>query len=113
MDIASDFRLTVLQEAEKLFDPETFNRLVDSVHATVEKGRLRFWQEQLLEQLSRVTNLRLNFQEFAAVFRDAPRKVVPKIPVLKDDFLQTPNKFLHSGKPYDIPEVWVIETLKS
>jgi len=46
-----DQRERILAAALQL-GPETFNRLVGSAVAVRIRGRLRFWQEQLLARLS-------------------------------------------------------------
>jgi hypothetical protein len=70
MDAAK--RERTLDLAVQMLGADAFNRLVGSVAATREQGRLRFWQEELLAKLSAATGERITDVEgFLDIFDDA------------------------------------------
>src|SRR5262245_31451490 len=104
-------RQETLARLIEFLGPETFNRLVSSVPATEQKGRLRFWQEQLLEQFASETGIEIsNLKEFVRVFRNAQLQEIPKEKVSKEFFLNAMVALPHYG--FDVTEIppdWMAE----
>jgi hypothetical protein len=87
MDSVSRARYIAL--AARILGAETFHHLVASVPGAREKGRLRFWQEQLLARLTEETGVRITTaQEFLLAFEDAELQPIPKQALTKEEFLQ-------------------------
>jgi hypothetical protein len=91
--------------------PETFNRLVASVPATQQKGRLRFWQEQLLDQFANETGIEIStLEQFLRVFNDAQLQELPREKITKEVFLNQMAAFPYCGFDLaEIPPDWMAE----
>ena len=75
----------------------TFNRLVDSVAATKEKTRLRYWQEQIFSTFASVVGIRIaGFADYLEVFADVKKVEIPREPISKEEFLRRME-----ANPYD------------
>jgi hypothetical protein len=91
--------------------PVLFNELVSSVAYTREKGRLRFWQEQLLEKVAAesATSV-LGWAEFLELFEGAARESIPHEPWTRELFLKEIEKFPWGGFPLnETPSDWMAE----
>jgi len=90
------------RELERVLDvigPQRFNRLVHSVHATREKGRLRHWQEQLFARVAADAGVRVGtVGEFVRLFADAVEQPVPRPEVDRDEFMRR-----MAERPFDFP----------
>jgi hypothetical protein len=108
MDAAKRKRL--LARASEVLGAESFNRLVTSASETRAKGRLRFWQEELLAHLSAETDtLLVTIEEFLAVFEGAELLPIPKKPpraVTKEEFLSDPVAIYLDSSVLSIPADW-------
>jgi hypothetical protein len=99
---------------------EGFNRLVASVPATRAKGRLRFWQEQLLEKLTRQSEIYVTgLAEFLHLFEGAEPRELPQLPWTRMVFLRAIEEFPYGGFPLDetppewMAEAWQIATVRN
>ncbi len=99
---------------------DAFNRLVVSVPATREKGRLRFWQEQLLEKLASQTAIYITgMAEFLQVFEGAEPRRVPQTPWIRESFLRAIEEFPSGGfsleetPPEWMADAWQIATVRA
>src|SRR4051812_24186202 len=92
MDAAE--REQLLLHAADVLGAETFNRLVTSAPAARAKGRLRYWQEELLGRLPAAGGAPVQtLEEFLAVFEGAELRTLPERPprvVTRDEFLGDP-----------------------
>jgi hypothetical protein len=111
MDIAE--RERVLACAAECLGAEAFNRLAASTPETRAKGRLRFWQEELLARLSAQTGTTVTTLEtFLAVFEGAPLCPLPEPPprvFTKDEFLSDPVAVYLDALVHSIPAEWFRE----
>jgi hypothetical protein len=101
----------VLEQIAEILGPEAFNRLVASTPATRDKGRLRFWQEELLEKVASQTNLHIcGVEEFLNLFDGAELREVPQQPWTREVFLREIAGFPLGGFPLDeTPPEWMAE----
>src|SRR5262245_31582459 len=108
MDAAKRERL--LARAAAVLGAEAFNRLVTSAPQTRAKGRLRFWQEELLARLSAEAGTPLaTVEEFLALFEGAALQPIPEEPrpaLTKEDFLSDPVAVYLDPLPRGIPAEW-------
>jgi hypothetical protein len=68
--------------------PNTYNRLVESVPDTRRRGRLRFWQEELLCRAGPVGPPLATAEEFLRVFDRATVLSVPSEPLTREVYLR-------------------------
>jgi len=98
-----------LLAAARCLGPEQFNKLVRSVDEVRTRGRLRFWQEQLLAQLPGVPEQAITRpDEFIAVFSGAEPLPEPVPVVTKEEFFARPNYWYYLGGA-PIPDEWITE----
>lgn len=87
---------------------EAYNRLVESVPATRQKGRLRFWQEQLLQRAALAGVAISSIGEFLRVLEGAAPLPAPPEPWTRDVFLHRIEKWPYGGFPLDeTPSEWM------
>lgn len=85
-----------------------FNRLVESAQEVREKGRLRYWQEQLLQQAGPTGNALCDAEEFLRVFDGASLRALPPEPWDRGIFLTRIEKWPYGGFPLDkTPLEWM------
>ncbi|MCA9072967.1 MAG: hypothetical protein KDA84_28785 [Planctomycetaceae bacterium] len=87
-----------------------FNRLVESVPEVRKRGKLRFWQERLLKQVSQQETILSTVVGFLEVFEGADRVPVPTPaePWTRDAFLSQIEAFPHVAFPLDkTPPEWM------
>lgn len=91
--------------------PAFFNKLVKSVAATKEQGRLRYWQEQLLQKVASGIGLQLcSVEDFFAIFEAAPLQEIPRGPWTREIFLRAIESYPHGAYPFDeTPSAWMAE----
>jgi hypothetical protein len=93
--------------AARAVGPERFNRLVGSVGQVRARGRLRFWQEEVLARLATGSDPPITDPtDFIAVFDGAPLLPVPPPVVTRDEFLEDPNSYYYLGGAV-IPDEWI------
>jgi hypothetical protein len=98
---------------------EAYNRLVDSVPNTRQRGRLRFWQEELIRQASLSGIVISTPEEFIRVFEGASPVPVPSQPWTREVFLSRIEAQPHGGFSFDETPVewmaaaWEIERVRS
>jgi hypothetical protein len=101
----ADLRERLLAAARAL-GPEAFNRLAGSVSEVRSRGRLRYWQENLLSRLSADHGQVIaSTTDFVAVFDGVDLIPIPRPIVTRDDFLADPSR--HYAGEADIPPEWV------
>lgn len=104
MDAARRERL--LACAAKVLGAETFNRLVSSAPQTRAKGRLRFWQEELLTGLPNEGGTPLaNVEEFLAVFEGAELQAITR-----ESFLADPSRVVWRD---GVQPEWILEAYRA
>jgi hypothetical protein len=92
----------------EVLGPKDYNRLVASVPDTRRRGRLRFWQEELLNQVTPAAGPDWTPEEFFRVFDGASLLPVPSEPWTREVFLREIQKFPHGGFPLDeTPAEWM------
>src|SRR5262245_38646150 len=102
MDTATRNRM--LDRLADAIGPGPFNRLLGSKESTQAKGRLRFWQEELLRQAGVEVS---TVEEFLDRLEGAePRPIPPPPPLTKDDFLREPTKIWYSNRRDEVPLDW-------
>lgn len=104
----------VLELLASRLGPHAFNRLVESVELTRQKGRLRFWQEELLKQASSEIGVGIRtVEQFTELFQGAkPRE----IPVNREAFLADPSGhwyYWQSNRRDKIPVEWFAEAWRT
>jgi hypothetical protein len=111
--------LRIQRQIAEVVGAETFNRLVDSVPATREARRLRFWQEELLDDIAAQTNIDLtNLQAFLRVFEGAERCHIPRGPWTREIFLHGIEEWPLGGIPLDetppswMADAWLIDSVR-
>jgi hypothetical protein len=83
---------------------KAYNRLIESVSDVRQRGRLRFWQEQLLQQVPDISTA----EEFMRVFGGASPVPVPVQPWTRELFLSRIEAFPQGGFPFDeTPPEWM------
>jgi hypothetical protein len=89
--------------------PVGFNKLVVSVGASRQKGRLRHWQEQLLSAAARQGSPSVaTVDEFARLFSGFSPEPIQRPPVTKELFLDEIRRFPYAGMPpNEIPPDWM------
>jgi hypothetical protein len=98
---------------------EAYNRLVDSVPNTRQRGRLRFWQEELIQQASLSGIVISTPEEFIRVFEGASPVPVPSEPWTREVFLSRIEAWPHGGFPFDetptewMAAAWEVESVRS
>jgi hypothetical protein len=106
-------RERVLACAAQCLGAEAFNRLAASAPETRAKGRLRFWQEELLARLSAETGTTVKtLDTFLAVFEGAPLCPLPEPPprvLTKEEFLSDPVAVYLDPQVHSIPAEWFRE----
>jgi hypothetical protein len=99
-----------LERILQLIGLERFNQLVRSVPATREKGRLRYWQEQLFARVAAEGRVRVaSVEEYLRLFSDASELPVPQPKVDRDSFLRqiTDRPFQFPLALAEIPSEWM------
>lgn len=87
---------------------KAYNRLIATIPEVRVRGRLRFWQEQLLEQASRAGVTISTIEEFVTVFDGAKPASVPREPWTRDVFLELIESTPWGGFPLDeTPPEWM------
>jgi len=87
---------------------EAYNHLVASVPSTRDRGRLRFWQEQLLRRAASEGVAILTAEEFLRVFDRACLLPVPTEPWTREVFLRRIEEWSLGGFPLDeTPAEWM------
>jgi hypothetical protein len=101
----------VLRQVAEVLGPEAFNRLVDSVPSSKEKGRLRFWQEMLLDKVAEKTGIHItSLEEFLATFTGTEKIEIPREDWSRDVFLREIVKIPFGGFPLnETPPSWMAE----
>src|SRR5262245_24488219 len=95
--------------AARLLGPEEFNRLVGSIDAVRGVGRLRYWQDNLIAQLSATGEpANLGASDFIEVFDGAQLMPEPPRVVTKEEFFARPNYWYYLGGA-PIPHQWIGE----
>jgi hypothetical protein len=85
-----------------------YNRIVKSVPDVRQWGRLRFWQEQLLQQALDAGIPIRTADEFIRVFSGASPVAGPTEPWTREVFLRRIEEFPHGGFPLDeTPPEWM------
>jgi hypothetical protein len=98
---------------------KAFNRLVESVPNVRQRGRLRFWQEQLLQQASDTGVVVSTVEEFITVFDGASPVPVPAEPWTREVFLSEIEAFPYVGfsleetPPEWMAAAWEIERVRN
>jgi hypothetical protein len=107
----SEFDITNAQkQLLAVLGARDFNRLIESVCATKGKGRLRFWQELLLESFTETTGIRVDFNGFLRVFENATICPIAQDPWTKEVFLKRIAAFPYGGFSLDeTPPDWMRE----
>lgn len=96
-----------------------YNRLIASVPEVRRRGRLRFWQEQLLQQVSDKGAVISTVEGFIRTFAGANPIPVPAEPWTREIFLSRIEAFPHGGIPFDetpsewMAAAWEIERVRS
>jgi hypothetical protein len=89
--------------------PEKFNRLVSSVGQVRALGRLRYWQEELIANLSGAAGPAISGpSDFIAVFENADLMPEPPRVVTREEFFAEPNYWYYLGGA-PIPDEWITE----
>jgi hypothetical protein len=87
---------------------KAYNRLVESVPDVRQRGRLRFWQELLLQQALSTGVVIPTSEEFIRVFDGASPVPVRPEPWTRELFLSRIEAFPHGGFPFDeTPPEWM------
>jgi hypothetical protein len=87
---------------------EAYNRLVESLPATRQKGRLRFWQEQLLQRAASAGVAISSASELLRVLDGASLQPGPPEPWTREVFLNRIEKWPHGDLPLDeTPPEWM------
>jgi hypothetical protein len=87
---------------------KAYNRLVGSVSDVRQRGRLRAWEEQLLQQASHTGVVISTAEDFIRVFDGASPVPVPAEPWTREVFLSEIVKFPLGGFPIDeTPPEWM------
>lgn len=108
MPSASDLAEIQKRLAEVL-GRESYNRLVDSVPNTRQRGRLQFWQEQLLQKAMPSGIVISTPEEFIRIFERAQPIPAPQEPWTREVFLSRIEAFPHGGFPFDeTPPEWMV-----
>jgi hypothetical protein len=98
----------IREQLAEVLGPSDYNRLVASVPDTRRRGRLRFWQEQLLRQVAPAGVPDWTPEEFFRVFDGASLLLVPSEPWTREVFLREIQKWPHGGFPLDeTPAEWM------
>lgn len=85
-----------------------YNRLVESAPNVRQRGRFRFWQEQLLRSCSHVWDALMSVAGFLWVFEDAPLLPAPLVPWTRVFFLKQIEEWPHGIFPLDeTPPDWM------
>ena len=100
---------------------KAYNRLIESVPEVRERGRLRFWQERLLQQASQPGVDLSTADEFLRVFdgADSLPIPVPAEPWTREVFLSQIEAFPYVAFPFDktptewMAAAWEIESIRS
>lgn len=101
-------RDAIREHLSKVLDPGAYNRLVESVPDTRLRGRLRFWQEELLGRAARPGMPTWSAGEFIRVFDGASLLPVQAEPWTREVFLSEIQKWPHGGFPLDeTPAEWM------
>jgi hypothetical protein len=94
------------QLAESL-GPSTYNRLVASVPDIRRRGRLRFWQEELLRRASPTGLTIATAEEFLRVFDGATALPVPSEPLTREVYLREVERWPYAIFPDgETPAEW-------
>jgi hypothetical protein len=102
----ADSRERILAAARTL-GPGRFNRLVESVDQVRARGRLRYWQEELVARLTAAGNPGItSAAEFIAVFDGAQPLPEPRPVITREEFLRDPNHHYYLGGA-EIPDEWI------
>jgi hypothetical protein len=87
---------------------EAYNRLVGSIPATRQRGRLRFWQEQLLQRAASAGVAISSASELLRVLDGATLLHAPSVPWTREVFLREIEAFPLGGFPLDeTPAEWM------
>jgi hypothetical protein len=101
-------RQQALDWAARTLDRAGFNRLVNAVPETRVRGRLRYWQEQVLAQLRLDTGVSLTTAaEYVAAFEGVPVQELP--PPTREEFLVDPLACLNAT----IDPTWIVEAYRT
>jgi len=98
---------------------KAYNRLVESVPEVQRRGRLRFWQEDLLQEASHSGVVISDVEEFIRVFEGASPVPGPPEPWTREVFLAGIEDFPFGGIPFDetppewMAAAWEIERVRS
>lgn len=93
--------------AARTLGPERFNLLVESVSQVHARGRLQFWQEELLARLTSEGSPAItNPADFIAVFEGVELLPVPRPNISQEEFLEDPNYHYYLAGA-EIPEEWI------
>jgi uncharacterized protein (TIGR02996 family) len=100
-------RRELILDAARALGPERFNRLIDSIRQVRARGRLRFWQEELMDRLAPDGKpLLTGPDDFIAVFDGVePLPVTPPV-ITQEEFLQNPSHYYYGGGA-KIEEEWI------
>jgi hypothetical protein len=103
-------RERLLASAVEDLGAESFNRLVSSASQTRAKGRLRFWQEELIAKLATDDGVPIaTVEEFLEVFQNAKLQAIPEEPLTREQFLADPVRRYRRG----IDPAWIVEAFRS
>lgn len=87
---------------------KAYNRLVASISDVRERGRLRFWQEQLLRQVSDSGLISSNAEEFIRIFDGASPIPGPVESWTRELFIRQIEEFPNGGfSLHDTPPEWM------
>jgi hypothetical protein len=101
-------RDSIRQRLAEALGREAYNRLVGSVPATRQRGRLRFWQEQLLQRAASAGVAIASAADFLRVLEGAAQLPGPPEPWTQEVFLRKIEAFPYVGFPLDeTPPEWM------
>jgi hypothetical protein len=86
-----------------------YNRLIESVRDVDKRHRLRFWQEQLIQQAASATGIIISTtEEFLRIFDGARPIAVATKPLTRDEFLKRIEESPHGSLQLDeTPPEWM------